>query len=217
MEGNLYHLFKHRKGRSRLLSGGLIASIFRQTASALSHLHTNGYFHRDMKPENILVTTTGLFGYTTISPMAPPDAPKEKDVVVVIKLTDFGLARETNSNPPCTEYINTRWYRAPEVLLLDRAYSSAVDNWGLGVIMAEALNLRPLFPGIDSMDQVAKICAVLGDPSDEYGIDSSGIEIGGGPWPGGITLANAVGFQFPKVFRLLSRELWLKKKAVSII
>ena len=78
-----------------------------------------------LKPENILVT--GLFDYATVSPMAPPDAPKERDVIVIIKLKDFGLARETNSNPPYSEYVATRWYRAPEVLLLDRVYSSAVD------------------------------------------------------------------------------------------
>lgn len=197
MEGTLYHLFKARKGRS--FSGVLVASIFHQIASALFHIHNNGYFHRDMKPENILVTTTGLFEYTTISPVAPPDAPKEKDLIVIIKLADFGLARRTNSNPPYTEYVTTRWYRAPEVLLLSRTYGSAVDMWGLGVIMAETLNLCPLFRGTDQVDQVGKICAILGDPSDEYGVDSSGIAIGGGPWPSGIALANTVGFQFPRV------------------
>lgn len=197
MEGNLYHLFKTRRGRP--FAGALVASIFRQITSALCHMHSNGYFHRDLKPENILVTTTGLFDYTSVSPMASLDAPKEKDVVVIIKLTDFGLARETNSSPPYSEYVSTRWYRAPEVLFLDRVHSSAVDMWGLGVIMAETLNLHPLFPGTDQLDQVAKICAVLGDPSDEYGIDFSGIEIGGGPWPSGIALANNLGFQFPKV------------------
>jgi len=196
MEGNLYHLFKTRKGRP--FAGVLVASIFRQITSALFHMHSNGYFHRDLKPENLLVTTTGLFDYTMVSPMASSDGPKEKDLVVIIKLTDFGLARETNSNPPYTEYVGTRWYRAPEVLFLDRAYSSAVDMWGLGAIMAETLNLQPLFPGTDQLDQVAKMCAVLGDPSDEYGIKFSGIEIGGGPWPSGIALANNVGFQFPK-------------------
>lgn len=122
--------------------------------------------------------------------------------MVIIKVADFGLVRETTSNPPYSEYVSTRWYRAPEVLLLDRYYSTAIDMWALGVIIAEALNLRPLFPGTDSLDQVTKICTILGDPSDEYGIDSSGIEIGGGSWPGGIALANTVGFQFPQVHLL---------------
>ncbi|KAJ2920205.1 hypothetical protein MD484_g232, partial [Candolleomyces efflorescens] len=195
MEGNLYHLIKARKGRP--FAGGLVASIFKQIVSGLDHIHAHGYFHRDMKPENVLVTTVGLFDYTPVSPIAPPNASKEKDVVAIIKLADFGLARETNSRPPYTEYVSTRWYRAPEVLLLSREYSNPVDMWALGTIMAELVNLRPLFPGSDQVDQVARICEVLGDPSDAYGYDVDGRVIGGGPWPRGIRLARDVGFQFP--------------------
>jgi meiosis induction protein kinase IME2/SME1 len=106
MEGNLYHLIKARKGRP--LAGGLVLHIFAQLVEGLHHIHANGYFHRDMKPENVLVTTTGLFDYTSVSPIAPNDAPKEKDVVAVIKLADFGLARETDSSPPYTEYVSNR-------------------------------------------------------------------------------------------------------------
>jgi serine/threonine protein kinase len=197
MEGNLYHLIKARKGRA--LAGGLVSSIFRQIVSGLDHIHANGYFHRDMKPENVLVTTTGLFDYTSVSPIAPPNAPKEKDVVAIIKLADFGLARETKSPPPYTEYVATRWYRAPEVLFLSRDYSNPVDMWALGTIMVELVNLRPLFPGSDQLDQVYKICEILGDPSDEYGVDMDGVRIGGGPWLKGMRLADTVGFQFPKV------------------
>lgn len=200
MEGNLYHLIKARKGRP--LAGGLVSSIFHQIVSGLDHIHNSGYFHRDMKPENVLVTTTGLYDYTSVSPTAPPNAPKEKDVVAIIKLADFGLARETKSKPPYTEYVSTRWYRAPEVLLYSRDYSNPVDMWALGTIMAELVNLRPLFPGSDQIDQVARICEILGDPSDEYGLDSSQNPIGGGPWPRGIKMAKAIGFQFPKVTHL---------------
>ncbi|KAH9486941.1 putative serine/threonine-protein kinase [Psilocybe cubensis] len=197
MEGNLYHLIKARKGRP--LAGGLVSSIFHQIVLGLDHIHTHGYFHRDMKPENVLVTTTGLFDYTSLSPIAPPNAPKEKDVVAIIKLADFGLARETKSKPPYTEYVSTRWYRAPEVLLLSRDYSNPVDMWAFGTIMAELVNLRPLFPGSDQVDQVARICEILGDPSDAYGVDMFGSRIGGGPWAKGNKLANEIGFQFPKV------------------
>ncbi|KAF9478519.1 Pkinase-domain-containing protein [Pholiota conissans] len=196
MEGNLYHLIKTRKGRP--LAGGLVSSIFHQIVMGLDHIHAHGYFHRDMKPENVLVTTTGIFDYTPVSPVAPPNAPKEKDVIAIIKLADFGLARETNSAPPYTEYVSTRWYRAPEVLLFSRDYSNPVDMWAFGTIMAELVNLRPLFPGQDQADQVKKICEILGDPSDSYGFDSTGIRIGGGPWPKGNTLASSIGFEFPK-------------------
>ncbi|ETW87203.1 hypothetical protein HETIRDRAFT_235743, partial [Heterobasidion irregulare TC 32-1] len=197
MEGHLFQLIKARRGRP--LAGGLVSSIFRQIVSGLHHIHVSGYFHRDMKPENVLVTTTGLFDYPNISPTAPPDAPPEKDVVVIIKLADFGLARETKSRPPYTEYVSTRWYRAPEVLLKSRDYSNPVDMWALGTIMAELVNLRPLFPGKGEVDQVAKITEILGDPSDEYGKDARGKAIGGGKWSKGIKMAKNVGLTFKKI------------------
>jgi meiosis induction protein kinase IME2/SME1 len=196
MEGNLYHLIKARKGRT--LAGGLVASIFRQIVSGLHHIHSSGYFHRDMKPENVLVTTTGLFEYRTISPIAPLNTPTEKDVVAIIKLADFGLARETLSPPPYTEYVSTRWYRAPEVLLLSRDYSSPVDMWALGTIMAELVNLRPLFPGSGQIDQIHRICEVLGDPVDR-GTDARGRPLGGGKWNKGLKMAKQFNFAFPKV------------------
>lgn len=197
MEGNLYQLIKSRK--SKPLAGGLVSSIFRQVVEGLHHIHASGYFHRDMKPENLLVTTTGLYDYRPIVPGAPPNAPPDKDVVVIIKLADFGLARETQSLPPYTEYVSTRWYRAPEVLLKSRDYSTPVDMWALGTIMAEVVNLRPLFPGQGEIDQVARICELLGDPVEEYGMDERIRPIGGGRWPRGVQLARHVGFAFPKV------------------
>jgi serine/threonine protein kinase len=197
MEGNLYQLIKSRRGRQ--LAGGLVSSIFRQIIHGLHHIHESGYFHRDMKPENLLVTTTGLHDYRNLSPIAPSGSSPEKDVVVIVKLADFGLARETKSRPPYTEYVSTRWYRAPEVLLRSKDYSNPVDMWALGTIMAELVNLRPLFPGQDEIDQVTKIGAVLGDPVDDYGVDQRGKPIGGGKWSKGIKMAKGVGFTFPKV------------------
>ena len=175
-----------------------MASIFRQIVSGLHHIHASGYFHRDMKPENVLVTTTGLFEYRSLSPVAPSVAPTEKDVVAIIKLADFGLARETASSPPYTEYVSTRWYRAPEVLLLSRDYSNPVDMWALGTIMAELINLRPLFPGSGQIDQIHRIGEVLGDPAD-HGSDARGRSIGGGKWNKGLKMAKQFNFAFPKV------------------
>ncbi|THH34073.1 hypothetical protein EUX98_g101 [Antrodiella citrinella] len=197
MEGNLYQLIKTRKGKP--LAGGLVSSIFKQVVSGLYHIHASGYFHRDMKPENLLVTTTGLHDYRPVHPDAGPDAPTEPDVVVIIKLADFGLAREIKSKPPYTEYVSTRWYRAPEVLLKSREYSAPVDMWALGTIMAELVNLRPLFPGNGEIDQVARICELLGDPVDDYGVDKRGASHGGGKWPKGVKMAKAVGFAFQKI------------------
>ncbi|KAG7099206.1 hypothetical protein E1B28_001073 [Marasmius oreades] len=215
MEGNLYHLIKARKGRP--FTGGLIASIFYQIVSGLYHIHSHGYFHRDMKPENVLVTTTGLFDYTSISPIAPTNAPLEKDVVATIKLADFGLARETKSKPPYTQYVSTRWYRAPEVLLYSPHYSNPVDMWALGTIMAEVVNLRPLFPGSDQLDQVARICEILGNPSNEYGLDRSKAPIGGGPWPRGIEMAKLQGFEFRRMPPRDIHELFDRSVPLSLV
>ncbi|GAA6005596.1 hypothetical protein JCM10207_005264 [Rhodosporidiobolus poonsookiae] len=197
MEGNLYQLTKSRKGRP--LASGLTASIFYQILAGLNHCHVHGYFHRDLKPENLLITTTGLADYPASSLYALPGTPPEKDVVVVVKLADFGLAREITSKPPYTEYVSTRWYRAPEVLLRSRDYSVPVDMWALGTILVEVLTLKPLFPGDSEVDQVYKICEVLGDPSTDYGADERGRLRGGGTWPRGVRMAKDVGFAFPKI------------------
>lgn len=217
MEGNLYQLTKSRKGRP--LAAGLIASCFHQISSGLHHIHRHGYFHRDMKPENLLVTTTGLADYLTASALhqinhsrtgtLPDELPRghdgrelprfEKDVSVIVKLADFGLARATTSKPPYTEYVSTRWYRAPEVLLRSTEYGPPVDMWALGTILAEMLNLKPLFPGVSEIDQVYRITETLGDPSTDYGLDERGRTVGGGIWVSGIKLAKNVGFSFPKV------------------
>ena len=65
----------------------------------------------------------------------------------VVKIADFGLAREIRSRPPFTDYVSTRWYRAPEVLLRSQYYSAPIDMFAMGAIMAELFSLRPLFPG----------------------------------------------------------------------
>ncbi|PSC74122.1 CMGC RCK MAK kinase [Micractinium conductrix] len=98
-----------------------------QVLQGLAFMHKQGYFHRDMKPENLLVHRE------------------------TVKIADFGLARETRSRPPYTDYVSTRWYRAPEVLLRALAYGPPIDIFAVGAIMAELYTLRPLFPGSSEM------------------------------------------------------------------
>ncbi|OCF37645.1 CMGC/RCK protein kinase [Kwoniella heveanensis BCC8398] len=231
MEGNLYQLTKSRRGRP--LAAGLIASCFHQISAGLHHIHQYGYFHRDMKPENLLVTTTGLTDYLTAGALAhinnsrragqehaPSSAESlkyEKDVAVIVKLADFGLARATISKPPYTEYVSTRWYRAPEVLLRSTEYGPPVDMWALGTILSEMLNLKPLFPGVSEIDQVYRICETMGDPSAEYGVDERGMTIGGGSWNSGIKLAKNVGFSFPKRQPVRFRTLFSESVPQSLV
>ncbi|KAL1829869.1 hypothetical protein ACET3Z_008281 [Daucus carota] len=159
MECNLYQLMKDRQ---KLFSETEVRNWCFQVFQGLAYMQQRGYFHRDLKPENLLVS---------------------KDL---IKIADFGLAREIDSLPPYTEYVSTRWYRAPEVLLSSPAYGSAVDMWAMGAIIAELLTLRPLFPGSSEADEIYKICSVIGTPTE--------IE-----WAEGLQLASAVNYQFPKL------------------
>jgi protein kinase len=138
MEGNLYELMK---SRDRFFPETTIRNIMFQIFQGLSFMHKNGFFHRDIKPENMLVKGD------------------------VVKIADFGLAREIRSKPPFTDYVSTRWYRAPEVLLRSTNYNSPIDQWACGGIMAELYTLRPLFPGSSEADEIYKICAILGSPT----------------------------------------------------
>ncbi|KAI8523297.1 hypothetical protein RHMOL_Rhmol13G0062400 [Rhododendron molle] len=137
MEYNLYQIMS---GKQKPFSEEEIRAFLSQVLQGLSHMHRNGYFHRDLKPENLLVT---------------------KDV---IKIADFGLAREVSSIPPFTDYVSTRWYRAPEVLLQYSKYTPAIDMWAVGAVLAELFTMRPIFPGESEIDQLYKICCVLGTP-----------------------------------------------------
>ncbi|KAE8681800.1 Serine/threonine-protein kinase ICK [Hibiscus syriacus] len=123
MEHNLYQIMRERQSP---FSEWEIRSFMSQMLQRLAHMHRNGYFHRDLKPENLLVT---------------------KDV---LKIADFGLAREVSSMPPYTEYVSTRWYRAPEVLLQSSTYTPAIDTWAVGAILAELFTSSPIFPGESS-------------------------------------------------------------------
>lgn len=84
----------------------------------------------------------------------------------LVKLADFGSCKGIYSKPPFTEYISTRWYRAPECLLTDGYYNYKMDLWGVGCVFFEMLTLFPLFPGDDELDQTHKIHDILGTPSE---------------------------------------------------
>lgn len=113
-----------------------------QMLDALAFCHMHRILHRDLKPQNLLVDTEGH-----------------------IKLADFGLARCFNiPMGSYTHEVVTLWYRAPEILLGTKFYSTGVDIWSLGCIFAEMIIKRPLFPGDSEIHQLYKIFELLGTP-----------------------------------------------------
>lgn len=196
MDGNLYQLMKARDHKP--MDAHSVKSILFQILSGLEHIHDREFFHRDIKPENILVSTSQhndsshpFRRYSAM--MTPPSTPP----VYTIKIADFGLARETHSKLPYTTYVSTRWYRAPEVLLRAGQYSAPVDIWAVGAMAVEIATLKPLFPGGNEVDQVWRVCEIMGSPGGW--VNKYGQRVGGGEWKEGVRLAQKLGFSFPKV------------------
>ena len=109
---------------------------------AIEFMHSQGLIHRDVKPENLLVSSNGL-----------------------LKVCDFGFARSLlpNSSAVYTDYVSTRWYRSPELLVGDANYSIEVDIWAVGCIFAEMFNGVPLFPGDSDIHTLKLILDIFGE------------------------------------------------------
>ncbi|ELR11962.1 extracellular response kinase, putative [Acanthamoeba castellanii str. Neff] len=125
--------------------------IIYQLLKSLKYMHSANVLHRDLKPSNILLNSDCL-----------------------VKVADFGLARSIKAleenkeeNQVLTDYVATRWYRAPEILLGSTKYTKGVDMWSVGCIMGELLLGKPLFPGNSTMNQLDRVIEVTGRPSTE--------------------------------------------------
>ncbi|POM74115.1 Serine protease family S10 [Phytophthora palmivora] len=122
--------------------------IIYQLLKSLKYMHTAELLHRDIKPSNLLLNSD-----------------------CHTKLCDFGLCRSvaeiSGPNPVLTDYVATRWYRAPEILLGSTRYAKSVDMWAVGCIVAEMATGRPAFPGTSTMNQLERILDVTGSPSQE--------------------------------------------------
>lgn len=117
-----------------------------QILRGLKYIHSANVLHRDLKPQNILINEDCL-----------------------VKICDFGLARGMDEQSPfMTEYVATRWYRAPEIMFSFDTYTKAVDVWSVGCIFAEMFFRKPFFPGVDYVNQLKLILAMMGTPSKEY-------------------------------------------------
>nr|XP_012563422.1 unnamed protein product [Hydra vulgaris] len=117
-----------------------LKSYIRQLNKAVQWCHKNDVIHRDIKPENLLISNTGT-----------------------LKLCDFGFARAVSgtANGQYTDYVATRWYRSPE-LLLGGGYGKAVDIWSIGCILGELSDGQPVFPGESEIDQLYVIQKLIG-------------------------------------------------------
>merc|ERR1711971_1055936 len=127
------------------LSKERLQSYLHQLLKGIAFCHQHRVLHRDLKPQNLLINKEGY-----------------------LKLADFGLARAFGI--PVRSYTHevvTLWYRAPDVLMGSRKYSTPVDIWSVGCIFAELVNGRPLFPGNTDTDQLQKIFKLLGTPSEQ--------------------------------------------------
>ena len=153
-KGNLYLVFEFvdknllelLQEQPQGLDPNLIRHLIYQLCKAIKYMHDQNIIHRDVKPENLLITEN-----------------------MELKLCDFGFARLISGS--CTEkltdYVATRWYRAPELLLTQGEYGKEVDYWAIGCIMGELVDGNPLFPGENEIDQIYCIQKVLGNLTEE--------------------------------------------------
>ncbi|KAL0866941.1 hypothetical protein Bca101_046059 [Brassica carinata] len=133
MDADLRAIIKSGQNLEQLHYEFLLYQILR----GLKHIHSANVLHRDLKPGNLLVNAN-----------------------CELKICDFGLARGTSENNAMTEYVVTRWYRAPELLLNSSVYTSAIDIWSVGCIFLELLTRQVVFPGRDRVHQLRLILEV---------------------------------------------------------
>jgi negative regulator of PHO system len=143
MDGDLKR-YMDTHGERGALKPTTIKSFMYQLLKGIDFCHQNRVLHRDLKPQNLLINNKGI-----------------------LKLGDFGLARAFGI--PVNTFSNevvTLWYRAPDVLLGSRSYSTSIDIWSAGCIMAEMYTGRPLFPGTTNEDQIVRIFRIMGTPTE---------------------------------------------------
>ena len=143
METDLHKLLK-----TQTISNEHVCYFLYQILRGLKYIHSANVLHRDLKPSNLLLNTN-----------------------CDLKICDFGLARIADPDHDhtgfLTEYVATRWYRAPEIMLNSKGYNKSIDVWSVGCILAEMLNNKPLFPGKHYLDQLNHILNIIGSPTEE--------------------------------------------------
>jgi len=187
---------KHRKIQ-KLIPESIIRDIILQITKGIKYMHSNQFFHRDLKPENILVILNN-YDFNSVN----------NNGQLRIKIADFGTAKEIplRNNLPMTDYVCTRWYRAPECVLRTDFYNEKVDIWAIGCIMSELYRLSPIFPGEDEFDQIHQMLKILGTPTR-------------GKWPWGYYQTDLLGIQFPVYYKKDFKKIlqYISKEGVNLL
>lgn len=141
----VYRISKHYAKNGQRMPTLFVKLYVYQMCRSLHHIHQKGICHRDIKPQNLLVNTA----------------------THQLKLCDFGSAKMLVAGESNISYICSRFYRAPELIFGATDYTTAIDVWSVGCVMAELLLGQPIFPGDSGVDQLVEIIKVLGTPTKE--------------------------------------------------
>ncbi|KIK09036.1 hypothetical protein K443DRAFT_500378 [Laccaria amethystina LaAM-08-1] len=189
MEADLHQIIKS----GQHLTNEHVQYFLYQILRGMKYVHSASVIHRDLKPGNLLVNAD-----------------------CELKICDFGLSRGFDARPDeyasqLTEYVATRWYRAPEIMLAFRRYNTAIDVWSIGCILAELLLGKPLFKGKDYVDQLNKVLDVLGTPDEsvirKVGSDKAQAYVRSLPFKKAVPLRKILPTADPQALDLLSKML----------
>ena len=140
-----YRVMKQYLKIKQMVPNLLVKLYSYQLLRSIAYIHAKGICHRDIKPQNILVDTNSH----------------------ILKLCDFGSAKQLIRGEPNVSYICSRYYRAPELIFGNSNYGTYIDVWSVGCVIAELMLGQPIFPGESGVDQLVEIIKILGTPSRE--------------------------------------------------
>ena len=163
---DIYLVFEYMSGPSAAIGANILQDIHKQyilwqTLKALKYMHSASLLHRDMKPSNLLLNSDCLMkvaDFGLARSMTPTDGPTGAPAQAA-----FRVQADPSEATVLTDYVATRWYRAPEILLGSTDYSYGVDMWAVGCILGEMLTGKPIFPGASTINQLELIISVTGN------------------------------------------------------
>lgn len=160
VEHDVKSLIDKMRSRNQRFKTGQQKTLMSQLLSGIEHMHKLWILHRDLKTSNLLISHSGI-----------------------LKIADFGLAREygeardIEKRMKLTPIVVTLWYRSPELLLEPKTYSTPVDMWSIGCIMAEFIMMKPMFQGDSEPNQVHQIFQMMGTPTEQIWPDIKELKV----------------------------------------